>query len=123
MNHWKCLPRNGYGNDVEYRSSLLTTLDIGDTEPDVDLLTIKKVDELYKDVGSHFKECIAGLRGSPSRAQYIMLYGPEPTDADLFVFLLSFDTFFHFSKCVDQLVANQKIDSEAMAPLLRICSM
>ena len=122
MNHWKCLPRNGYGNDVEYRSSLLSTLGIRDEDPEVDLLTIKKVDELYKDVGSHFKECIAGLRESPSRAQYIMLYGPEPTDADLFVFLLSFDTFFHFSKCIDQIVTNESVDSETMAPLLRICS-
>ena len=122
MNHWKCLTRSGYGDDIEYRSNLLATLGIGNDEPEVDKLTIRKVDELYADVGHHFEECIKSLRKSPSRAQYIMLYGPEPTDADLFVFLLSFDTFFHFSKCVDQIVVNQSIDTETMSPLLRICS-
>ena len=122
MNRWNCIERNGYGTDVEYRSNLLATLGIDDGDCNVDELIMEGVDALYTEIGPRFKACLTALRSSPSRAQYLMLYGANPSDADLFVFLLSFDTFFHFSKCVDEIAASQRINEKTMEPLLRICS-
>lgn len=122
MNYWRCIDRDGYGDDPEYRNSLLKTLGIKDDDEDVDKLIIQRVDELYKDVGHHFVKCLESLSESPSRSQYFLLFGKSLTDSDLFVFLFSFDTFFHMSKCIDQIVATGTIKPDQLAPLLRICS-
>ena len=122
MKYWTCIERNDYTNDTEYRDSLLKTLGIKDDDEDVDKLLIQRVDSLYQHFGHHFSGCYKNLRESPSRSQYLLLLGKSINDSDLFVFLFSFETFFHMSKCIDQVVADGTLLPEQLAPLLRICS-
>ena len=122
MNHWQTNLRSGYGNDIEYRRSLLGSLNIADNDIDVDKIIVQKIDSLYEEIGSHFTDCLLSLKRSPSRAQYILLLGTSPRDVDLFVFLFAFDTFFYLSKCLDSIAEVGHIDTDAHASLLRICS-
>ena len=80
------------------------------------------VDELYRDIGTHFARAIQEIRSEDSPFwRYTLLFGKNASDNDIFSILFSMDLFQYTHACICALQNQKVIDEANMQNLLRAC--
>ena len=104
-------------DDDLYRIQLLQALGVGIKEP-----FSGAVDALFKDVGEHFVPAIEAVRSSDSRfGRYLLLFGENASDNDVFSILFSMDLFQYTHACICDLDKNKVIDEANLQNLVLSC--
>ena len=105
-------------DDDLYRIQLLEALGVGIEES-----FSGAVDALFKDVGDCFAPAIEAIRSPDSRfGQYLLLFGANASDNDVFSILFSMDLFQYTHACICDLDRNKVIDESNMQNLVSACT-
>lgn len=120
---WNNLPMPEEYDDKTYRSWLLNCFGVEESCADLDRALVRQADKLYGTIGQNFSRPLEQLKRSESFAPYLLLYGNNPSDADVFTMLLSYDLFPFFARCVNEFSANGVISAEALTALTEQCSL
>ena len=104
-------------DDDLYRIQLLEALGM-----DVKESFSGAVDLLFKDIGEHFAPAIEAIRSPESRfGRYLLLFGKNASDNDVFSILFSMDLFQYTHACICDLDKNKAIDEPNMQNLVSAC--
>jgi hypothetical protein len=109
-------------SDMEYRAAIVEAFGADDDNDDLEAKIAGNMDRLFKDVGPQFSTPMHSLKSSPTKSQYLLLFGKNPSDQDIFVMLASYDTFPHFAACLNDLKRHNMITELNMAKLVKACS-
>ena len=110
-------------DDTQYRTLLLASMGIDGDAPDVWEVLGKRADDLFAEVGQLFGEAIRALRESPTKSQYLMLFGREASDKDVFVLFFSFDLFTYVARCLNDIKTVGDVDQTHMKDLVVACKL
>tara|TARA_Y100000389_G_C17471266_1_gene531331 strand:+ start:18787 stop:19167 length:381 start_codon:yes stop_codon:yes gene_type:complete len=111
-------------SDMEYRAAIVDAFGIDDDDhDDIEAKIAETMDCLFKAVGSQFSTPIQSLKSSPTKSQYLLLFGKDLSDQDIFVMLTSYDTFPYFAACLNDLKRHNIISELNMENLVHACSI
>ena len=108
---------------AQYRNLLLASMGIDCDTPDLWGVLASHSDDVFAEVGHMFREAIIELRQSPSKSQYLLLFGSEASENDVFVLLFSFDTFVQLARCLNDIKTLGEIDTAHMKELVVACKL
>ena len=110
-------------DDTQYRNLLIASMGIDGDTPDVWEVLGRRSDALFAEVGHLFGEAIGTLRESPTKSQYLLLFGREASDRDVFVLFFSFDLFAYTAQCLNDLKTVGDVDQTHMKDLVVACKL
>ena len=110
-------------DDTQYRNLLLASMGIDRDVADVWEVLGRRSDDLFEEVGHLFGEATRALRKSPTKSQYLMLFGREASDKDVFVLLFSFDLFAYVAQCLNDIKTVGDVDKTHMKDLVVACKL
>jgi len=110
-------------DDSQYRDLLLASMGIDSDAPDMWEVLGRRSDDIFEEVGHLFGEAIAALRDSPTKSQYLLLFGREASDKDVFVLLFSFDLFAQVGQCLNDIKTLGEVGQTHMKDLVVACKL